>query len=1137
VTFLFTDIEGSTRLLKELGRDRYGDVLSTHNRLLRAAFADAGGIEIDTKGDSFFVVFRSAGAAILASAEAQRTLAEHDWPDSVEVRVRMGLHTGEASVGTDGYVGYAVHQAARIGDAGHGGQVLLSTTTANLVRHELPEGLGLLDLGRTALPDFDQPERLYQLEIQGLARKFPPLSTREREKARPRIPRRRTDVQVSSTPLLEREAEVTALQAAVGAATSGAGRVVAIEGRAGMGKTRLVAEARSLAARAGFEVLVARSADLEQEFAYGVVRQLFEPLLASLPPEEREEVLSGTAGLAERLFGDEELTGDAGGDVSFGVMHGLYWLAANLAAKGPTAIVIDDLHWADASSLRWLSFLGRRLEGLPLLVVLGLRPPEQSVETELLTELVSDPTVLVIRPTALSVSAVAAMVTEEYGREPQPEFAAACHAATGGNPLFVRALVDALHGEGVEPVADNARRAREIGPEPVTRAVALRLSRLPEEARSFATAAAVLGDGSEQRDVAALAGIEDHHLATLAATWLARADLLRVTTPTIEFSHPVARKAVYESIEPAQRLRAHRRAAELLEAARAEPERVAAHLDLVPPSGDAFVVDTLRVAADRALVRGAPEVAVRHLRRALAEPPSAETQVDTLAELGLAEQRVDVLAAAEHLQEALAATVEPLRHARLALQLGRSLFRLNRGPEAVVVFEQGIERLADEEPELRELLEAELINSAGFDSDVFEVARSRLAQVDEDALTGTVGRAVMVATIRYFDVRRGVGRERVQELAEPAILEPLLDSMPSVAISCAAWALMCAEESAEIDRYFDAVIARAKKRGELVTLSNMLCFRGLALAHRGDLEAATEDLRESGELVRYLPTQQGAIYLHSYLADVLTNRGEIDEAEASLAVLELEEEVAESGHVIFFLGARGWLRYTRRDFEGAASDFRQLGRCMDAFEMSNPAVLAWRSHLALALLGLGRRDEALERAREEVELAQAGGATKPIGVALRARGLAEGESEGIETLRESVAVLERSTARLELARSLVELGAALRRANQRVDARELLKQGLDLAVRSRSVPLVERAEQELAATGARPRRLLLSGVESLTASERRVAGFAAEGLSNKDIAQALFVTTKTVEVHLSNVYRKLGIGSRSELPRALEVED
>ena len=410
MTFLFTDIEGSTRLLKKLGRDRYGDVLSTHNQLLRAAFSEGGGIEIDTKGDSFFVVFRSAGAAIEASAAAQIALAEHQWPEEVEVRVRMGLHTGEASVGTDGYVGFAVHQAARIGDAGHGGQVLLSSTTANLVRHDLPGELGLLDLGPTVLPDFDRPERLFQLEIPGLALKFPPLSTRQREKSQPRIPRRRVEVQVSSWPLLERDAEVAALQAVVAAAVSGAGRVVAIEGRSGMGKTRLVSEVRSLADGAGFEVLLARSADLEQEFAYGVVRQLFEPLLASLPPHERDEVLAGTAGLSERLFGDEELTGATGGDVSFAVMHGLYWLAANLAARRPTALVIDDLHWADASSLRWLSFLGRRLEGLPLLMVLGMRPPEQSVETELLTELISDPTVLVIRPTALSQTAVKAMV-------------------------------------------------------------------------------------------------------------------------------------------------------------------------------------------------------------------------------------------------------------------------------------------------------------------------------------------------------------------------------------------------------------------------------------------------------------------------------------------------------------------------------------------------------------------------------------------------------------------------------------------------------------------------------------------------------------------------------------------------------
>jgi len=1133
VTFLFTDIEGSTRLLRKLGRDRYGEVLGTHNRLLRATFTEAGGIEIDTKGDSFFVVFRSAGAAVAAAGAAQRALAEHDWDDGTGVRVRMGLHTGEANVGSDGYVGYAVHQAARIGDAGHGGQVLISSTTAGLVRHDLPSDLDLRDLGETELPDFDRPERLFQLVVPGLPGEFPPLAAREQSKAKPRAPRRRTDVQVSGSPLLEREIELAALHAVVDAAQSGAGRLIAIEGRAGMGKTRLVAEARALAAEGGFEVLVARSADLEQEFAYGVVRQLFEPYLASLGPEERDEVMAGTAGLADRLFGDDELTGTAVGDVSFAVLHGLYWLAANLAARHPTAIVVDDLHWADAPTLRWLTYLARRLEGLPLLVVLGLRPPELSVETDLLTELIADPTALVIRPTALSVSAVASLAREEFGVDPEDAFVAACHAATGGNPLFLRAILDAMHGEGFAPTAENAERVREIGPEAVARAVTLRLSRLPAEARRLAVAAAVLGDGAELRDAAALAELDDRHLSSLAATSLARADLLRVSTPTVEFVHPVVRAAVYESIEPSERLRAHRRAAEILDQTGAEPERVAAHLVLVPAAGDPFVVETLRLAADRALVRGAPEAAVRYLRRALEEPPGEDARVDALLELGLAEQRVDIAAAAEHLEEALSSIEPPLRRARVALELGRSLFRLNRGPEAVRVLDDAIGRLGDSEPELREMLEAELINSAGFDSAVIEVSRERIRRIDEDALVGEVGSAVLIATLRYFDARRGLNRDAVCRLAQPKFVAALIESMPSVAISCAATALMYAEYDEEIDRFFEAIMKAAKQRGELVTLSNMLCFRGLTLAQRGDLDAAIEDLRESDELVPYLPTQQGAIYFHSYLADVLTNRGELDEAEAVLAELGLPEEVAESGHLIFFLGARGWVRLARGNLEGARNDFERLGRCMDAFELRNPAVVAWRSHLALALLGLGRRDEALELAREEVELARAWGAKRPIGVALRVQGVSEGGEAGIELLRESLEVLKSSSAKLELARTMLELGAVLRRAGKDAEASELLQEGLDLAVRAGSQPLVEQAETELAATGARPERLLLSGVESLTASERRVADFAVGGLSSKDIAQALFLTTKAVEEHLNDVYNKLGIDSLSALSQEL----
>src|SRR5580765_5486177 len=168
VTFLFSDIEGSTRLLKQLGRERYGAVLSQHNVLLRDAFTEGGGIEIDRQGDAFFFVFRSAGTAVAAAVAAQRALASYEWPEDGVVKVRMGIHTGEAAVNGEGYVGFAVHQASRIGDLGHGGQILVSRTTAALVEHDLPPDVRLRDLGETRLPGVERPEPLFQLVAEGL---------------------------------------------------------------------------------------------------------------------------------------------------------------------------------------------------------------------------------------------------------------------------------------------------------------------------------------------------------------------------------------------------------------------------------------------------------------------------------------------------------------------------------------------------------------------------------------------------------------------------------------------------------------------------------------------------------------------------------------------------------------------------------------------------------------------------------------------------------------------------------------------------------------------------------------------------------------------------------------------------------
>jgi DNA-binding CsgD family transcriptional regulator len=221
--------------------------------------------------------------------------------------------------------------------------------------------------------------------------------------------------------------------------------------------------------------------------------------------------------------------------------------------------------------------------------------------------------------------------------------------------------------------------------------------------------------------------------------------------------------------------------------------------------------------------------------------------------------------------------------------------------------------------------------------------------------------------------------------------------------------------------------------------------------------------------------------------------------------------------------------------EQALADFRRAGELAASIGGENPAYCAWRSQAALALHRSGQGEAAQELAREELELSRRWGAPRAIGFSLRALGLTEGGSIGQGLLREAVDVLADSPARLEHARALIDLGAALRRANSRSEARKHLREGVDLAHQCGAGALVSRANEELAATGAHPRSVMLSGLESLTASERRVAQMAAEEASNKDIAQALFVTVKTVEVHLSRVYRKLDIQSRRQLAGALSA--
>jgi predicted ATPase len=313
--------------------------------------------------------------------------------------------------------------------------------------------------------------------------------------------------------LLERAEELAAIDAVLADALSGAGRLAVIEGPAGIGKSSLLAEGRTRAAEAGMTTLTARGTEMERGFSYGVVRQLFETLVAQADPDERSTLLEGAAAHAGRLFEPAQVADQspASEDAAFALLHGLYWLTVNLAEPRPLLIAIDDLQWADEASLRWLAYLVRRLEGASVAVLAAVRPIDD--EDPVLAELLAEPATIVVRPTALTPAAAAELVRAALSPGADDAFCLACHRASGGNPLLLRELVRALAAEEVTPSAASVGTVERLAPDAVARSVKLRLSRLPPAAAARARAVAILGDGADDKHAAALAGLERRAIA------------------------------------------------------------------------------------------------------------------------------------------------------------------------------------------------------------------------------------------------------------------------------------------------------------------------------------------------------------------------------------------------------------------------------------------------------------------------------------------------------------------------------------------------------------------------------------------------------------------------------------------------
>jgi class 3 adenylate cyclase len=562
VTFLFTDIEGSTQLLKQL-RARYGDVLAEHRRIVRAAAFEYGGAEVDNQGDSFLFAFRRADEAARAAIDAQRALGSHEWPEATEVRVRMGIHTAEPSASDEGYYGLGVHRAARVMAVAHGGQILVSLAASSVLEDADLDGAQLRELGEYWLKDLDRPERIRQLDIADLPSVFPPLQGR-----RPGVVGLTPARDLALEPLLEREAAQSALAKSLQeVARTARGRLVTITGEAGVGKTALL-----------------RRFGAKQHDAARVLWGECDPLFTPRP-------LGPLIDVAETVGGElHHVVDEASKPHAVAAA-----LIRELASRGPTVLVLEDLHWADEATLDVIALLGRKIDAIPALCALTYRDDELNRRHPLrlvLGVLARRPPLLRLDLTPLSRGAVAELAAPR-GVDPDE-----LYRRTGGNPFFATEALAA--GETKVPATVRA-------------AVVARAARLSPSAETLLQAAAVappdvplwLLDRLSAGDIDGL----DECLTS---------GMLVHSADVVGFRHELARLAVEESLSPSRRLALHRAAL----AALAEPpvgspdlERLAHHAE---GAGEpAAVLRHARAAGDRAAAVGAHREAAAQYARAL----------------------------------------------------------------------------------------------------------------------------------------------------------------------------------------------------------------------------------------------------------------------------------------------------------------------------------------------------------------------------------------------------------------------------------------------------------------------------------------------------------------------------------------
>ena len=858
----------------------------------------------------------------------------------------------------------------------------------------------------------------------------------------------------------------------------GSGGVVVIEGRAGAGKTALLDAGVTLARAAGHDVRAGRAREHERMVSQATLRGL---------------------GLT-----------DAGGVAT--------WVreVVRLAEAGSAVIAVDDLHLADAESLATLLQITHRTEDLALLLMVALRPGEWPVEDARLDRLRASARVAVIRPPPLSRLGVA-RVLEDHGARPAADEAVEEQRAwTAGNPFLVSAVARAGCASHAIPDAVAAAVGRELG-------------RLSAAEAALARAMSILGPGSPLRRVARLAEL-DRPAAERAADRLARIGLVGPGDP-LRFHAPIEGAAIADAIEPFARARAHRRAAALLVEEGDDSLQIADHLLVTFPAGDPQVVATLHEAADRAIAEGWPERAIHYLERALDEPPPVSQRDETVLALVNAEAVCGEPTSVDRLERILDRLIDGRPRAQALRQLGTLQFLRNEPERAAATLRRGLDHADDEQ--LREALLGDYLAAASFAPQLRADADARFGEVMQAIAPGgplptEPGLLVQVVSAMAAG---GAPRTTVLEIVDELLrMNPTWEGPPFGLFAdwiCAACIFVDELELAERVATRSHQIAR--DRGDVVRQCLTSYWRGLAYLHQGRLDEAVPRLeaalrRQDAGWTSAVPWTAAALCVAQL------ERGRPEDAARALDVTKGADQ--EGFHTSVVLEARGHVALAAGDPAAALEYYEASGRRLaDAFFIDAPTIITWRSNAVFALrAGDGDLRRARRLAEEELAKARAIGAPRQQARALRAAAAARpGTAKAVRLLREAQATGAAAGARLEHLHVLADLGAALIATGDQTAAREPLHNALDASVTCGAATVAARARALLRATGVRPRRRPATGSGVLTTAELHVASLAALGHSNRGIADILTLSERTVESHLYNTFRKLGIHRREQL--------